>query len=346
MIYINRNKRKAERYIMHLNFSPVSFAGKMFTTDLDGTMLIPANEHMKLNVEDRLYNGDSIEKTERAVQRNGIDSVLLNTGRTFTELKEIQDILRETTLPVTAISLEDGKRLLVKPDTMSSAEWLNTLFDQNINYLRFKDAGWTEKNEAPLKAIGDFLTGEKGFIHRNDKGEELIYSKPVQKSDTGVKSCSKDALWIVKVVPPAINFEVSVRGAGEADEIDIEAFNAELRNEILKMLDKKGYDIKTPETKKQYTCINTIERGDVSKGAVADYVRRQSNDTDCEIRAGNAGNDESMLKTSYPNTQSILVGNDNNMRKILARQANVTYVPAGELGRGIDAACRKLTLVA
>ncbi len=247
---------------MNIGYCPrVSFMGTMLTTDLDGTMLIPANEHMKMDVEDRLYSADSIQKTEAAVKKNNIDSVLLNTGRNFTELKEVQDLLEETNMPVTAISLEDGKRLLNKPDDMTPRQWMKSLFDSNINYLKFKDEGWTKKNEAPLRAIGDFLTKEKGFIHRNDNGEKMIYSKPIEKGDAGVTKASDGAIWTVTLVPPGIDFEVNVRDTKEGDLIDVEAFNREISSEIADMLKQKGFDVENSKTKEKITYVNSIPAG-------------------------------------------------------------------------------------
>lgn len=324
----------------------IPFKGTMLTTDLDGTMLIPSNEHMKIDVEDRLYSQPSIDKTEAAVKNNGIDTVLINTGRNYTELCEVQDILEQTTMPVDAISLEDGKRLLKKPENLSTQDWMKLLFNKNINYLAFKDENWTKLSEAPLKAIGQYLTKEKGFIHRNDNGEKMIYSKPVELGDTGVKSTSKDALWIITLVPPAINFEVSVRDSKDDDDIDVEAFNKEISAEIEEMLKKQGFKTENKETKEQVTFVNTIERKDITKGSVADYVRNTTQGADKEIRAGNAGNDISMLKTDNPIIQSVLVGDDKTIKSLLSHQANVTYVPTGELGSGIDSASKKLNLSA
>lgn len=342
-VYLSNIKEKS----MISAYCPIiPFKGTMLTTDLDGTMLIPSNEHMKIDVEDRLYCQPSIDKTEFAVKKNGIDSVLINTGRNYTELCEVQDILEKTTMPVSAISLEDGKRLLKKPKNLSTQDWMKLLFNKNINYLAFKDESWTQLNEAPLKAIGQYLTKEKGFIHRNDNGEKMIYSKPIELGDVGVKSTSKDALWIITLVPPAINFEVSVRDTKDTDEIDVEAFNKAISSEIEQMLQKQGFKTEAKETKEQVSFVNTIERQDVSKGTVADYVRKTTEGTTKEIRAGNAGNDISMLKTDNPNIQSVLVGDDKTIKSLLAHQANVTYVPVGELGSGIDNASQKLNLSA
>lgn len=332
---------------MITSFCPMmSFKGTMLTTDLDGTLLIPSNEHMKMDVEDRLYCQKSIDKAEKAVKDNKIDTVFLNTGRNFTELCEVQDILEKTTMPVTAISLEDGKRLLTKPNFLTPQQWIHSLFNKKINYTAFSDKDWTKRNEAPLKAIGQFLTKEKGFIHRNDNGEKMIYSKPIEEGDTGAIKASKNALWIVTLVPPGINFEVSVRDSKEDDIIDTEAFNAEISSEISQMLKEKGFKTDSPETKEQVTYVNSITREDISKGSVSDYVRDKEGLDTKEIRAGNAENDASMLTTTNPNIQVIQVGEDEALKKILAPYSNVTNVAAGDLGQGINTAYQRLNLIA
>lgn len=339
-IYHNQNQGDLQ---MISGYSPyIPFTGKMLTTDLDGTMLIPSNEHMKINVEDRLYSETSIKKAERAVKKNNIDSVLLNTGRNFTELKEVQDILEKTTLPVSAISLEDGKRLLNKPSDMTTCEWMKTLFNSDINYLKFADDAWSKKNEAPLQAIGNFLN-EKGFIHRNDNGEKMIYSKPIEEGDVGVrKVLSDEAIWTITLVPPGINFEVNTRG--ECD-VDLEAFNRQISAEIQAMLKEEGFDIDDMATKEQTTFVNSIERLDVTKGSVSDYVRQKQGDDTKEIRAGNAYNDVSMLKTRNPKIQAVQVGDDKFLSDALSQYSNVVQVEVGELGQGINLASKRLDLV-
>ena len=318
----------------------------IFTTDLDGTLLIGAKDNMKRNVQERSYNPTVIQETAQSVKECGIDDVFINTGRNFSELKEVEDVLKNSQLPFSAIALEDGKRLLTKPQNMSGEKWLQELFDKDKNYLRFSDAGWSSKTDTAKQTIKDFLEQELGFIHRKDNNETIIYSKPVSAEDVGVNNISSSAHWEVLLAPAGTSFNLTLRNSTDEDSIDVEKYNKFLSKKIDTLLREKNFDIENATTKKEITYINTYQRGDINKGAVSDYYREMQGDKTLEIRARNDMNDKSMLVSSNPNLVAIQVGNNPKLTQLLANQANSIQVATESLASGIQQAAKKLNLCA
>lgn len=91
---------------------------KVLVTDLDGTLLIPDKDNMKKNFEGRIIDISCPNKVISSVKSSGVDSVMISTGRNIDELGEVGYLLRKLDLPYSAIALEDGKRLFVKPNGM------------------------------------------------------------------------------------------------------------------------------------------------------------------------------------------------------------------------------------
>ena len=326
--------------------SPISFKSTMFTTDLDGTMMFPVNEGgYSKGIGERKFDTKVIQSAQQAVKENGIEHVMINTGRNFSEFSEFQDYFKSSDMPIDAISLEDGKRLLKKPQQYDTKTWLELLFNKNINYMSFADEKWTKKNKEPIKAMQDFLT-EEGYVHRFNEGENLIYTRDVRETDEGVTKLNKKSYWEVTILPSGINFETRLRHSSDGNEIDLEKYNKHLTQKIEQMLKSKGFDVKNANSKKITKYSNSLDRTDINKGARADYIRQINPDIKGEIRAGNADNDIPMLKTSTPNTQVIQVGNDTILSEHLNGQKNVTHTPDKELGNGINEAYKKLNLIA
>ena len=318
----------------------------ILTTDLDGTLLIGAKDNIKRNAEDRYYNTNLVSDVATSVKDCGISDVFINTGRNFSELKEVKDILVASQLPFTAIALEDGKRLLTKPNDVSSKAWMQDLFDEDKNYLRFSDKNWSAKNNIATQTIRDYLEKELGFIHRKDDGETVIYSKPVSIDDIGVNSINSSAHWEVSFPPASTGFNLTLKNSTEEDSINVEKYNEFLSQKIDNLLESQNIDIKDSKTKKEVKYINTFERGDINKGTVADYVRTSHGTSTREIRAGNDLNDESMLVNSNPSIFSIQVGNNTKLMQVLASQDNAIQVHTNNLAEGIKEATKKLDLCA
>ena len=321
-------------------------AKTMLTTDLDGTLLIGAKDNMQRNSEDRCYDAKLVQNVAQSVKESNISDVFINTGRNFSELKEVKDILVASQLPFTAIALEDGKRLLTKPNDVSSTDWMQKLFDEDKNYLRFSDKNWTIKNNIASQTIRNYLEKELGFIHRKDDGETIIYSKPVSIDDVGVRAINSSAHWEVALPPASTGFNLTLKNSTENDTIDVERYNEFLAKEIDNLLESKNIDIEDSKTKKEVKYINTFERGDINKGSVADYVRASHGVSTKEIRAGNDLNDESMLVNTNPNVFAIQVGNNTKLMQVLANQPNAIQVNTNGLADGIKKAAKKLDLCA
>lgn len=318
--------------------NPVFFSGRMLTTDLDGTFLIPIGKRpASKSVEDRSFRTDSIVKATEAVKDNGFDSVLINTGRNFSELKEVEDILKSVDMPIDAIALEDGKRLLKRPQRLTSSQWMAQLFNKDINYLKFEDETWAKNNSAPLGLISDFLLLEEGFIHRKDSGEEMIFSKPV---DNAAKNDAKR--WEVTLVPPGISLRIKAKGLDGFEGVDVEAYAKELTNKIETLLKDCGYDISTPSTKEELSYFSTFERRDINKASVANYLKNSFNEPTQEVRAGDGVNDIEMLLDE--GIEAIQVGNEGILSRALFDK-DIIKVPKGGLAQGIEEAARRFDRV-
>lgn len=304
----------------------------MFTTDLDGTYLKPSPDNMKKNAAERTFDSAAIEQTEDALQKCGFDTVLINTGRNYSELKEIENILKKSKMPIYAISLEDGKRLLKKPTELTPQQWMAQLFNKSINYLKFEDKTWAEENKKPLQLIGNYLMKEQGFIHRKNDGEEIIYSKP----------CNNDkdnSRWEVSIVPPGIKVKVNVRGTKNINKEELAKYSSELTKEIKKHLEENGYQTDV-EMKEELTVISTFSRPDINKGTVADYVKNGIGEDTYEVRAGDGENDAKMFENNK--IIGIQTGDNPNLKKLLANKNNIIQVPLGKLADGIILASKKL----
>ena len=332
---------------INLTSSPISPTRKtILTTDLDGTLLIGAKDNMKRNAEDRFYDTSLVSDVASSINNSGVSDVFINTGRNFSELKEVKSILQDSQLPFTAIALEDGKRLLTKPNDVSSQEWMEDLFDDNKNYLRFSDKNWTAKNSVATQTIRNYLEKELGFIHRKDDGETIIYSKPVSTDDIGVSAINSKAHWEVALPPASAGFNLTLRNSTEADTIDVEKYNSFLAEKIDELLENQNIDVEDSKTKKEVRYINTFERNDINKGTVADYVRESQGSSTLEIRAGNDMNDKSMLVNTNPKVFSIQVGTNSVLSQYLANQQNTIQVGENNLATGIKQAAKKLDLCA
>lgn len=332
---------------INLTSSSISPARKtILTTDLDGTLLIGAKDNMRKNAEDRFYDSSLVSAVANSVENNGISDVFINTGRNFSELKEVKDILQDSQLPFTAIALEDGKRLLTKPNDVSSKEWIEDLFDEDKNYLRFSDKNWSSKNNLATQIIRNYLEKELGFIHRKDDGETVIYSKPVSSDDIGVNAINSSAHWEIALPPANTGFNLTLRNSKEDDSIDVEKYNEFLAERIDELLESQNIDIEDSKTKKEVRYINTFERNDINKGTVADYVRESQGSSTLEIRAGNDMNDKSMLVNTNPKVFSIQVGSNSVLSQYLSNQQNTIQVDENNLATGIKQAAKKLDLCA
>ena len=334
---------------MNINFTSTTSAPirkTILTTDLDGTLLIGAKDNIKRNAENRYYEPSVIKDVATTVQDCGISDVFINTGRNYSELREVEGLLKSSNLPVSAIALEDGKRLLKKPENLSSQKWLQELFNTDYNYLRFSDITWSKKNNTANQTIRTFLEKELGYIHRKDDNETVIYSKPVTADDIGVSKISSSAHWEVALSPSGTGFNLTLKNANSEDNIDVEEYNKFLFNKIDNLLKTKNFDIEESKTKKEIRYINTYERGDINKGTVADYVRENSGEQTLEIRAGNDMNDKSMLVSSNPKVATIQVGNNPQLMQYLANQHNSIQVGTKELASGIQQAAKNLNLCA
>ncbi len=303
----------------------ISFGARMFTTDLDSTLLNPAQDNIKKNVSERTYDLTSIKQTEDALKSCKFDTVLINTGRNYSELKEIESILKQTTMPIKAISLEDGKRLLNKPASLTPQQWMSQLFNKDINYLKFEDKNWTENNKKPLELIGEYLKEKKGFIHRKNNGEEIIYSKPFADDGTDIPRCE------ITLIPPGIKVKINVKGADNINKYELIKYASELNSEIKKMLEEHGYYTNT-DTKEELSIISTFSRSDINKKAVADYVKSKFDEPTQEVRAGDSENDTEMLCDK--SICAIQVGKNKKLTEKL-RGFNVISVPQGHLADGI-----------
>ncbi len=318
--------------------SQISFLGRMFTCDIDGTLLIPTSSDLK-SLPDRKYNMASFKATEDAIQKAKFDSVVLNTGRNYSEIKEIKDILKETTMPIDAILLQDGKRILERPKNLSPREWMAQLFNKDINYLKFENSDWAKNNKKPLEIIGKYLTEEKGFILRKNNDETIVYSKPRKKID----ETSQFSRWEVSIVPPGIQLRVNIKGNTEYKKEELKNFAADLNKDIKKLLDKNGYKTQL-DAKEELTIVSDFERSDINKGTAADYVKSKMDDNTDEVRAGDNSNDIEMLTDD--NILAIQVGNDKTLAKALEGKDNVIQVPRGALSDGVIECAKRLDLVA
>ncbi len=322
---------------MYLTSNHIYFLGKLFTTDLDGTILIGAKDNIKRNLKDRSYDTHSFKKTFSTVKRKGFDDVLINTGRNFSELSEIKELLQDTDAPINAISLEDGKRLLKKPLNLTPEQWMAQLFGGKVNYTYFCDKNWEDINSAPLKQIAEFLTKEMGYIHRKNEDEKSIFSKDIEFGDVGVEKISGNPKWRVEIIPPGITVKVKVYNKGDS-KINLQEYNSYLSSKVLNFLERKGYDISKLKSEEETCYINKFKRADINKKTVADFFKSTLPDDTQEIRAGNASNDYEMLNDD--SIQAIVVGDDEHLKRKLAGKSNITYVEEGHLDKGIRLALR------
>ena len=322
------------------NFSPVFFSGQLFTTDIDGTFLIGRKDNPKRNVEDREYDVESAKKVFQAVRDNGYDDVLINTGRNFTELSEIKDILKGLDAPISAISLEDGKRLLKKPVNLTPEQWMAQLFGGKTDYKYYSDKNWSSINNAPLKKIGEYLVKEEGFCHRKDNGENSIFVKDIAPEDIGVEKLSDRPKWKVEIVPPGITVKISIYPNSEGSKINLQKYNDYLSKKIYEMLKQNGFDITALDSEKETSYTNQFQRGDINKGTVANYLKSTFEEETEEVRAGNAINDLEMLDND--DIHSIVVGDDKELKKALSGRKNVFYAEEGKLDEAIYEVSKKL----
>lgn len=301
---------------------------------------------MKKNFEDRIFDISCPNKVISSVKSSGVDSVMISTGRNIDELGEVGYLLRKLDLPYSAIALEDGKRLLVKPNGMPAQHWINEVFNKDRNPMRFCDVGWQEKNSQASKLIATFLEKELGYIHRKNDGEKLIYSKPIEASDVGVKSFTDGAYWKVTISPVGVTFNLNLENNSNSDVIDVEKYNDFVSKKVEEFLLDNGHDISKMTSKLKPTFVNSCKQNDINKGAVADYYRQYYAPSASEIRAGNDHNDISMLSCAKPHVANIFVGDNKAVKDILSKQSNVIYVNTGDLSSGIDETTSVIEVIA
>lgn len=316
---------------MQISYSPVSFLGNLLTTDLDGTWLIGAKDNASRSVEDRKYNTKAFKKVKDRVEEDNIDDVFINTGRNYSELSEVKNILKNAKMPINYIALEHGKRLLVKPEDLTSKAWLTQLFGKKYNYMRYADKEWEAKNSKPINTIKKFLVEEEGFVHRKDDGEKSIYIKYV--GDDADKEESKRKKVKLEIIPPGITTRLSMQNDPDST-YDIEGYNKKLNNRIYILLASNDYQVSSAKTAKITSYTNEFARRDISKKAVAEYLRTKLGKDTREIRAGNDINDLEML--SDTSVGCIVVGKDPQLRERLDEvRDDVEYVSDGKLHKAI-----------
>lgn len=326
------------------NFHTISFlsGGKLFTSDLDGTMLIPKGgqeENIRKNLENRAYDEFSFFNTIESFDKAGIDDVHIATGRNptefFGELKSLFTKVRDS--KISAISLDDGNILLRKPSNMTSDEWLKQLFSRNINPMSFSDPKWSEKVAEPIYEIKNYLTQQGGFIHHKNDGENLIFRKNIDINDPGAKKVNGKERWNVVVSPPGIVLKIGTLGCDDNSDINLQEYNEYLSGKIFDYLKGKNIDISNYSTSQETFYVDKFERKDINKGAVADYYAecRGKND-DEQIRAGNSSNDVSLL--SNDNIKSIFVGDDEAAYETIAQKRTTPLIrtASGELGKKLN----------
>lgn len=317
---------------MQISSSPVSFLGKLLTTDLDGTWLIGGKKNDSKNVEDRTYNTKAFGKVKERVKKDAIDDVFINTGRNYSELAEVKNILKNANMPINYIALEHGKRLLAKPKDLTSEAWLTQLFGKKYNYMRYSDKGWEAKNSEPINAMKNYLVEVEGFIHRKDDGEKSIYIKYVDDDADTKKEADRKKVKL-EIIPPGITTKASIQNDPN-QTFDIEEFNKDLNSKIYNFLVSNGYKVSRAEPVKETSYVNNFIRHDISKKAVAEYLRTKLGKNTQELRAGNDMNDFEML--SDTSAGCIVVGKDPQLRAALDNvRSDVEYVSDGKLHKGI-----------